>query len=189
MEPTSEPYAIAKWAGLSLCASYNRQYGTRYITAIPCTVYGPADNFDLGGAHVLSALIRKFHEGKERGDRDVTLWGTGEARREFLYADDLAEACEQLLNVYEGDEPVNIGSGTSHAIRDIAALIAEIVGFHGRIRWDASQPDGAPEKCLDSSAIRDLGWAPRTTLRDGLARTYHWFLEHEVSQDASCASS
>ncbi len=186
LESTSEPYAIAKWAGLSLCASYNRQYGTRFITAIPCTLYGPGDSFDPAQAHVLSALIRKLHDAKERGDREVRLWGSGEGRREFLYVDDVAAACEILLETYDGSDPVNIGSGESHPIRDLAAWVAEVVGFHGEIAWDASQPDGAPEKRLDSSVMRGLDWSPSTDLRTGLERTYRWFLEHE---EQPCVSS
>ena len=191
MEPTSEPYAMAKWAGLSLCAAYNRQYGARFMTAIPCTVYGPGDNFDLTEGHVLSALIRKFHEAKERGDHEVTLWGSGQARREFLYADDVAEACDVLLERFDGSAPINVGSGAAHTIRESAELIAAIVGFHGTIQWDPSQPDGAPEKRLDSSAIRELGWAPRTSLRVGLERTCQWFVTHEatrLSREQPCAS-
>lgn len=186
MEPTSEPYAMAKWVGLSLCRSYNRQHGTRFITAIPCTVYGPGDHVDLHSAHVLSALMRKCHEAKTQGERAVTLWGTGTARREFLYADDLAEACELLLARHDGDEPVNVGSGQACAIRELAELVADVVGFRGELRWDASKPDGAPEKRLDASAIHRLGWAARTPLRSGVERTYQWFLEH---QEPLCISS
>ena len=191
VEPTSEPYAIAKWAGLSLCDAYRRQHGVRFVTVIPATGYGPGDSFDSDGAHVLSALIRKLHEAHERRQPAVTLWGSGEPRREFLYVDDLAEACEVMLERYDGPAPLNVGSGESHAIRDLAGLIAEVVGFPGIIQWDRSRPDGAPEKRLDSSAIRGLGWMARTTLREGLARTYQWFLEHEtaVSRGASCTSS
>ena len=187
MEPTSEPYAVAKWAGLSMCAAYNRQHGTRYITAIPSTVYGPGDNFDPADAHVLSALLRKFHEAKERGSRSVTLWGTGTARREFLYADDLAEACELLLQKYEAPEPINVGSGESRTIKELAELAAQTVGYDGAVAWDEGQPDGAPEKRLESSAIRALGWSPRTSLRDGMSRTYEWFLSHHAKESA-CVS-
>jgi len=192
LEATSEAYAVAKLAGLSLCASYNRQHGTRFITAIPCTVYGPADHFDPEQAHVLPALLRRFHDAKQRGERQVTLWGSGEPRREFLYVDDLAEACELLLRAYEGAEPVNIGSGESHPIRKLAALAAEVVGFEGTVAWDTVHPDGTPEKLLDSSAVRALGWSPRTDLRTGLERTYRWFCTHESGQrtkEPACASS
>lgn len=177
MEPTSEPYAMAKWAGVSMAAAYRRQYGVRFITAIPCTIYGPNDSFDLNGSHVLSAFIRKLHEAKERGDRTVTLWGSGDARREFLYADDAADACEVLLQRYEGEALINVGSGDSTSIRELAMLVADVVGFCGEMLWDHSQPDGAPEKRLETSAIRALGWSPRTSLRDGIRQTYQWFLE------------
>ena len=191
MEPTSEPYAMAKWIGLSLCQSHNRQHGTRFITAIPCTVYGPGDHVDPHTAHVLSALIRKCHEAKVQGERTVTLWGTGTARREFVYADDLAEACDALLARYDGEEPVNIGSGAACTIRELAELVADVVGFQGEIRWDGSKPDGAPEKRLDASVIHELGWAARTPLRLGVERTYRWFLEREAQQTGkvACASS
>lgn len=191
MEPTSEPYAMAKWAGLSLCQSYNRQHGTRFITAIPCTVYGPGDHFDLETAHVLSAMIRKCHEAKMQGQESITLWGTGAARREFVYADDVAEACDVLLAHDNGGTPVNIGSGYVCTIRELAELVADVVGFQGEIRWDRSKPDGALEKRLDASIIHRLGWSARTPLRDGITHTYQWFLEHKTHQGASkvaCAS-
>ncbi|MBI4354277.1 MAG: GDP-L-fucose synthase [Candidatus Omnitrophica bacterium] len=181
MEPTSEPYAMAKWAGLSLCDSYNRQYGTRYVTVIPATVYGPGDSFDPEDAHVLSALLRKLYEAAEQGRGEVTLWGSGQARREFLFTDDLAEACALLLDHDEAASPINVGSGASWTIRELADLIAEVVGFRGTVRWDASRPDGAPEKRLDSSLIQAMGWRPRTNLRGGIEQTYRWFLEHELS--------
>lgn len=191
MEPTSEAYAMAKWIGLSLCQAYHRQYGARFITAIPCTVYGPGDHLDLHTAHVLSALMRKCHDAKAQGERTVTLWGSGAARREFVYADDLAEACEVLLARYEGEAPINIGSGQACTIRELAALVAEVVGFEGEIRWDASKPDGAPEKCLDASAVHQLGWVAQTPLRRGVEQTYQWFLEHAAhpAGKAACASS
>jgi len=178
VEPTSEPYAIAKLAGLSLCSSYNQQYGTSYITAIPCSLYGSGDTFDPTNAHVISALIRRFHEAREKGAAEVVLWGTGEVRREFLYVADLAEACEILLRRYDGSAPVNVGSGESHTVREIAELIADVVGFQGELRCDPSRPDGAQEKLLDSKVMRSFGWSPRTDLRTGLDRTYRWFLEN-----------
>lgn len=192
VEPTSEPYAVAKWAGVSLCAAFSRQHGVRFISAIPATVYGPADSFDPDRAHVLSALIRKLHDAKAHGRGTVTLWGSGAPIREFVYADDVAEACEVLLERYEETAPVNVGPGQGVAVRDLAALIAEVVGFQGDIRWDPSTPDGAPEKRLESSAVKALGWSPRVDLREGLARTYQWFLEHEVAsaqKAVPCASS
>ena len=188
MEPTSEPYAMAKWAGLSMAAAYRRQYGERYVTAIPCTLYGPRDSLDLQDAHVLSALIRKFHEAKENGEPTVTLWGSGEARREFLYVEDMAEACEVLLTRYEGIEPINVGCGDSSSIRELAMLVADVVGFRGQIRWDRVKPDGAPEKRLETSAMRALGWSPHTSLRDGIDRTYHWFLEQLVTRHVPLAT-
>jgi len=187
VEPTSQPYAIAKWLGVSLCASYSRQYGVQFMSAIPATVYGPGDSFDPDAAHVLSALIRKFHDAREQRRRDVTLWGSGSARREFLYADDLAAACEVLLERYEAVTPVNIGSGESCTVRELARLVADVIGFEGEVRWDETRPDGAPAKQLRSEAIRTLGWSPRTVLRDGVEQTYRWFLEH-ATKESSCAS-
>ena len=193
LEPTSEPYAMAKLVGLSLCAAYNRQHGTRFMTAIPCTAYGPGDSFDPEDAHVISAMIRKFHEAVEGRCDEVTLWGSGQPRREFLYGDDLAEACELLLEADRVFEPVNVGPGSSMSIREIALAVAEVVGFRGRISWDRTRPDGAPEKCLESSVVRQMGWRPRTDLRTGLERTYRWFLAHHESvvagRGAACTSS
>jgi GDP-L-fucose synthase len=188
VEPTSEPYAVAKWAGVSLCASYSRQHKVRFISAIPATVYGPGDSFDPESAHVLSALIRKLHAARQQRCQEVTLWGSGRARREFLYADDLACACAVLLQRYEAAAPVNIGSGASCTVKELASLVADVVGFEGQIRWDGTRPDGAPEKRLHSDVMRLLGWSPQVTLRDGVERTYRWFLEHEM-QEVSCASS
>ncbi|MBI3615665.1 MAG: GDP-L-fucose synthase [Candidatus Omnitrophica bacterium] len=179
MEPTSEPYSIAKLAGMVLCSSYNRQYGTRYTTLIPCTVYGPGDSFDPQDSHVLPALLRKFHEAKESGACEVTLWGSGQARREFLYADDLAEACERVLRSDEpSGDPINIGRGESISIQGLAQKVGQVVGFRGEVRWDGSYPDGAPEKRLDSDPIRRMGWSPRTDLLSGLEQTYRWYLQN-----------
>ena len=192
MEPTSEPYAIAKLAGLTLCASYVREHGVQFVTAIPCTLYGPGDNFHPDDAHVLSACIRKFHEARKDGKTEVTLWGNGQVRREFLYVDDLAEACEVLLRADAGTAPINIGSGQSQTIREMAEVVAGVVGFRGTIQWDRSRPDGAPEKLLDSAPVRALGWKPTTPFRVGVERTYQWFLEHEphpASEVSTCASS
>ena len=192
IEPTSEPTAAAKWAGLTLCAAYRRQYGVNFISTIPCTVYGPGGSFDPETSHVTHALIRKFHFAAASGRPSLTLWGSGAARREFLYVEDLAEASERLLRVYDAAEPVNIGVGRSHSIRELASIVADVVGFRGEICWDPTRPDGAPEKLLDSAPLRQLGWTPRTDLRTGLAQTYRWFLEHEtasVTFDPSCASS
>ena len=177
MEPTSESFATAKWAGLNLCASYNRQHGTRFITAIPATVYGPGDSFDQESAHVLPALLAKFHEARERKRPEVILWGSGQAKREFLFVEDFAAACELVLEKYRGEAPINIGSGESVTILELADRIAAVSGFQGRIRWDSSSPDGTPEKQLDSTPLLQMGWAPRVDLREGLKRTYQWFLE------------
>ena len=181
MEPTSEPYAIAKWAGMVMCSAYTRQYGVSYVTAIPATVYGPGDNFDPNEGHVLSALINKFHQAKEKSKSDVALWGSGKPKREFLYVDDLAEACELLLEKYDGLEPINIGSGQVCSIEELAQKVADLVSFQGRIVFASShetlaETDGAPNKQLESSPIGKLGWSARTTLETGLARTYEWFL-------------
>lgn len=176
MEPTSEAYSVAKLAGLAMCEAYNRQHGTEFITLIPATLYGPNDSFDLEGAHVLTALMRRFHEARGRSE-SVTLWGTGRPVREFLYVDDLAEACLRLLR-REGPppaSPINVGSGQGLTICDLARQIAAVVGFEGRIDFDPTRPDGAPEKVLDSSRMRALGWQARTSLREGLAATYAWF--------------
>ncbi len=192
VEPTSEPYALAKLAGWSLCASYNRQHGTTFTTLIPSTLYGPGDNFDPDRSHVISGLIRKFDEAARRGHAPVTLWGTGRARREFLYVDDLAAACEAVLEQPFVEGPINVGSSESIAIHDLAAVIAEATGYRGAIEWDASRAEGPLLKELDSSAIRAMGWAPRTRLSDGLARTVAWFREHDtasIRKESLCASS
>ena len=180
MEASSEPYAAAKWAGMVLCSAYSRQHGVSYVTAIPSTVYGPGDNFDPLDGHVLSSLIRKFHEAAARGDREVVLWGTGEPRREFIYSDDLAEACEIILGETQGDDPINVGGGESISIRELAGGVADVTGFRGTVSWDRSRPDGPLEKLLESGPIRALGWKPRTGLRDGLERTFRWYLQHEA---------
>jgi len=215
LEPTNEPYAIAKIAGIRMCQSYNRQYGTRFISVMPTNLYGPGDNFDLETSHVLPALIRKFHEAKtsdesrvtsdkrpndgtkdaaltlkrsapltssERSERSspgsfVTLWGTGTPRREFLHVDDLADACVFLMNHYEDSEIINIGVGKDISISELADLIKDIVGFKGAIRYDRSKSDGTPRKLLDASKLRALGWQSKISLREGIARTYGWYVE------------
>lgn len=178
LEPTSEPYAIAKLAGFSLCSSYNKQYGTAYITAVPCNIYGPGDSFEPTLSHVISALMLKFHKARQDRANGVEVWGDGRARREFLYVDDLAEACEVLVRSYDSSEPINIGTGRFTAVRELAEVIADAVGYDGEIHWDTSRPSGAPEKLLDTSVVRALGWSPRTDLRSGLKQTYAWFLEN-----------
>ena len=186
LEPTNRPYALAKIAGIEMCWSYNRQYGTRYLCAMPNNMYGPEDNYDLSTSHVLPALIRKFHEAKLRGDRTVTVWGTGTPRREFVYSDDTADACIHLLSVPESAlEPllrsshpplINIGWGEDQTIAELASLIRGIVGSNAEIVYDRSKPDGTPRKLLEVSLIRSLGWQPRVPLTKGLERAYQSFL-------------
>jgi GDP-L-fucose synthase len=180
LEPTNEPYAVAKIAGIKLCQSYNRQYGTRFVSVMPTNLYGPGDNFDLNTSHVLPALIRKFHDAKVSGDAEVTVWGTGTPRREFMHVDDLADACVHLMRTYEGSEIVNVGVGEDVAIGELAELVGEVVGFEGRIVFDTSKPDGTPRKLLDVSRLAGLGWTARTPLREGVERTYQWYLDHSL---------
>ncbi len=164
LEPTNEPYAVAKIAGIKLCQSYNRQYGTCFISVMPTNLYGPGDNFDLLDSHVIPALIRKFHQGKVAGDPEVVVWGSGAPRREFLYVDDLADACLFLMERYQEGEIINIGVGQDLQILELARAVAEVVGYQGRISLDPSQPDGTPRKLLDVSRLTALGWQARTPL-------------------------
>ena len=180
LEPTNEPYAVAKIAGIKLIQAYRRQYGCNFIAVMPTNLYGPCDNFAPATAHVVPALIRKFHDAKILGQSSVTLWGTGNARREFLHVDDLADACHLLMERYDSGDILNIGSGNDLTIRDLAALIAEIVGYPGATEWDTSKPDGTPRKLLDASRIEALGWRPRIALADGIRRTYAWFVENRI---------
>jgi GDP-L-fucose synthase len=177
LEPTNEAYAVAKIAGVKLCQAYRRQYGDRFISAMPTNVYGPGDNFDLETSHVLPALLRKFHEAKMADAPEVVIWGTGAARREFLHVDDLADACTFLLKSYDGSEPINVGVGRDISIAELAELIADIVGFRGAISFDTTKPDGTPRKLLDVSKLAALGWEPEVSLRDGIEQTYRWFAE------------
>ena len=176
LEETNEPYGIAKIAGIKLCESYNRQYGTRYFSVMPTNLYRPNDNYDLENSHVLPAMIRKFHEAKERGDASMTLWGTGSPMREFLHADDLAEACVYLMESYSDSELVNIGTGIDVTIKALAETVKQIVGFEGSIQWDATRPDGTPRKLMDVSKLHSLGWKHKIELKDGIALAYHDFL-------------
>jgi GDP-L-fucose synthase len=176
LEPTNEPYALAKICGVRLCQAYAKQYGARFISAMPTNLYGPEDNFDPETSHVLPALIGKFHAAKARGDATVTLWGTGSPFREFLHVDDLAEACLFLMENYESPELINIGCGQDLRIRDLADKIRSIVGYAGNIAWDASKPDGTPRKLLDVSKMANLGWQARIGLEEGLETTYAWWL-------------
>lgn len=175
LEPTNEPYAIAKIAGVKLCQAYRKQYGADFISVMPTNLYGPEDNFDPRTGHVLPALIRRFHEASERGEASVSVWGTGSPRREFLYVDDLADACVHLVRRYSGAEIVNIGVGEDVSIAELAELVREVVGYEGRILYDASRPDGTPRKLLDVSKLDGLGWRASTPLREGVERTYEWF--------------
>ena len=178
LEPTNEWYAIAKIAGLKMCQAYRRQYGFDAICAMPTNLYGPSDNFDPRQSHVLPALIRRFHEAKLRGDPAVVIWGTGTPRREFLHVDDLADACLFLMRHYAGEELINVGWGEDISIRELAQLVADVVGFTGTLQFDHSKPDGTPRKLLDVSRLRSLGWEPRVRLAAGIAATYEWFRAH-----------
>jgi GDP-L-fucose synthase len=178
LEPTNESYALAKIAGIKLCQAYARQYGADFISAMPTNIYGPEDNFDLENSHVLPALIRKVHESKLNGRHEVTLWGTGSPRREFLHADDLADAVRFLLENYDSPEIVNVGYGEDVTIRELVELIAHVVDFDVKIVFDPSKPDGTPRKLLDSTRLRMLGWKPRISLLDGITQTYDWLLRN-----------
>lgn len=175
LEKTNEPYAIAKIAGVKLCESFNIQYGNNFISAMPTNLYGQNDNYDLNNSHVIPALIRKFHEAKEHHAPFVEIWGSGKPRREFLHVDDLAEACLFLMLNYNGQSLINVGFGEDISISELAALIKEIVGYAGEVRYNAAMPDGTMVKHLDSSRINNLGWKPRIHLRHGLGETYKDF--------------
>jgi GDP-L-fucose synthase len=175
LEPTNEWYAIAKIAGLKMCAAYRRQYGFNAISVMPTNLYGPVDNFDMDSSHVIPALIRKFHDARESGADHVVVWGTGSPRREFLHVDDLADACVHLMRNHEEEQWVNVGVGQDISIGELAALIGSVVGFDGEIRYDTSKPDGTPRKLLNIDTLRSTGWESRVTLRDGLAETYAWY--------------
>ena len=175
LEPTNEAYAIAKIAGIKLCQAFSREYGRNFISAMPTNLYGPGDNFDLQSSHVLPALMRKVHEAKLANAREVTVWGTGAPRREFLHVDDLAGACRFLLENYDSPEIVNVGCGEDVSIRELAELICEVLGFKGELAFDSSKPDGTPRKLLDVTRLRALGWSPRIPLRAGIAQTYEWY--------------
>ncbi len=177
LEPTNKPYALAKIAGIELCQAYRAQYGSDFISVMPTNLYGPNDNFDLTTSHVLPALIRRFHEAKVEGSAEVVAWGTGSPRREFLHVDDLARACMFLMNRYSGADIVNIGTGEDITIKELTELIAETVGYTGKIAWDTAKPDGTPRKLLDVSRLRALGWQPSIDLGEGIRATYAWYLD------------
>ncbi|MBA3686901.1 MAG: GDP-L-fucose synthase [Planctomycetes bacterium] len=185
LEPTNAPYAIAKIAGIEMCDAYRRQYGLNAISLMPTNLYGPNDNFDLESSHVLPALIRKFHEAKVAEAATVSMWGSGSPRREFLHVDDLAAASVFLMNSYDGREIVNVGVGEDVTIRELGEMVRDVVGFTGRIEWDPSKPDGTPRKLLDVSRINGLGWRAKIPLREGIACTYAWLREHELTPASS----
>jgi len=178
LEPTNEPYAVAKIAGIKMSQAYKKQYGINFICAIPTNIYGPNDNFNSENSHVISALIKKIHETKEKGMQSVTIWGTGKPMREFIYVDDVADASVFLMKHYDGSEIINIGSGEEISIRELAFCIKEIVRFEGDIIFDTSKPDGSPRKSLDITRLKKVGWQAKTPLRDGLKKTYEWYLKH-----------
>jgi GDP-L-fucose synthase len=179
LEPTNEPYALAKISGLKLVQAYRSEYKKPWISAMPTNIYGPGDNFDSNSSHVLPALIRKFHEAKHNKSDSVTVWGSGNPKREFLYSEDLANACLFLLEKYDDDSHINVGTGKDLSIAELAKTVSEVVGFSGEIVFDNSKPDGTPRKLLDVSRLSDLGWEASIELREGIQRTYDWFLEYE----------
>ncbi|HPN54842.1 MAG TPA: GDP-L-fucose synthase [Candidatus Moranbacteria bacterium] len=180
LEKTNDAYAIAKIAGIKMCQSFNKQYGTKFISVMPTNLYGPNDNFDLESSHVLPALLRKFHDAKTKNKDEVVMWGTGSAMREFLYVDDLSDACVYLMNNYEDSEIVNIGTGEDISISELAELIKKVVGFEGKIVNDTTKPDGTPRKLLDVSKLHNLGWKHKTSLLDGIKKTHEWFLKNKA---------
>jgi GDP-L-fucose synthase len=179
LEPTNESYAVAKIAGIKLCQAYRQQYGCDFISAMPTNLYGPNDNFDLASSHVLPALIRRFHEAKTAGNDEVVLWGTGAPRREFLHVDDLADACLFLMRGYDETEHINVGTGTDQTIRELAGIVASIVHPGATLRFDATKPDGMPQKLLDVTRLHNLGWRHRTGLEEGIESTYRWYLDQD----------
>jgi GDP-L-fucose synthase len=181
LEPTNEAYAIAKIAGLKLCQYYRRQHGVLFHSAMPTNLYGPGDNYHRENSHVLPALIRRFHDARESGQREVVAWGTGSPRREFLHADDLADACVHLLQEENPPDWINIGTGTDVTIRELTELVAGVTGYQGKINWDATKPDGTPRKLLDVAKLTALGWKARIRLREGLERTYASFLAEKAA--------
>lgn len=185
LEETNEPYAIAKISGIKICQAYRRQYGCDFISAMPTNLYGPNDNFDLKGSHVLPALIRKFHEAKENQAPSVSIWGSGTPMREFLHVDDLADACLFLMENYDDDSHINVGTGTDVTIRELAETIGSIVYPEAQLDWDRSKPDGTPRKLMDSSRLHELGWRHSIELESGIRTTYEWFKENYVEQAAS----
>jgi GDP-L-fucose synthase len=186
LEPTNEAYAVAKIAGIKLCQAYRRQYGDDFVVGIPTNAFGPGDDFSRENSHVIAALVCKMHAAKTRDDQKVVLWGTGAARREFIYVDDLADACITVLSKYAGDDPINLGGGPMLSIRELAQTIRRIVGFTGELEFDASHPDGMPVKGLESSQLLALGWTPKTSFDDALTATYRSYLQSPECQEVCC---
>lgn len=182
LEETNKPYAVAKIAGIVMCQAFNKQYGTNFISVMPTNLYGPGDNFDLKDSHVLPALIRKFHEAKISNSPSVNIWGTGTPKREFLFVEDLADACVYLMNNYDDPEIINIGTGKDLTIKELAELIKETAGFQGKLEFDKSKPDGTPRKLLDVSKLNGTGWAPKTKLKSGIEKTYNWYQENSAQK-------
>jgi len=178
-EPTNEPYAIAKISGIKMCQAYNNQHSTKFISVMPASLYGPNDNFNPASSHFVAALIRKFHKAKISGSSEVVLWGTGNPRREIMHVDDAAKACLFLMDSYDSSEPINAGCGSDITIKELAMLIKNIVGFSGGVKFDASKPDGAAQKLLDSGRMHAIGWKPQVGLNDGLRETYDWYVKNE----------
>ncbi|MBX9580091.1 MAG: GDP-L-fucose synthase, partial [Gemmataceae bacterium] len=183
LEPTSGPYATAKLAGWMLCSALRQQYGCRFVTAFPANAFGPHDDFGPATGHVLPALIRRTHEAKQAGDHELSVWGTGTPRREFVYSRDLADAALFVMEQYDADAPLNLGGGGDVSIAEAARTVAEVIGYRGRLAFDTTKPDGAPLKALDSSPLLSLGWRPRTDFRTAVEKTYDWFLHHRVTED------
>ncbi len=184
LEPTTEPYAIAKIAGIKLCQAYKQQYGCNFVSAMPTNLYGPGDNFDLESSHVLPALLRKFHDARVRGEDEVQIWGSGTPRREFLHCDDLADACVFLMDHYDDAEPINVGTGEDLEIAELALMLGEVVHPEARLAFDSTMPDGMVRKVLDVSKLHALGWKHHISLREGIESTYEWYVEH-VAEPAS----
>jgi GDP-L-fucose synthase len=187
MEPTNTAYATAKLAGLTLCQAYRRQYGAPFIAGIPANIYGPHDDFRPETGHVIPALIKRMYEATLRWQESLDIWGTGTPRREFIFADDLADGCLFVMNHYDNSEPINMGTGVDYAIADVAEQIAEVVGYRGELRFDPAKPDGMPRKCLDSGYLFGMGWQPATSLRAGLQATFEWFTSNKEAHHVRAA--
>ena len=179
LEPTNVAHAIAKISGIVMCQSYNQQHGTSFLSCIPANVFGPRDNFDLETGHVVASLIARLHEATEKHQESVALWGTGKPRRDFIYVDDVADACLYLLDNYEASAPINVSAGSDVSIAELAGMVAEVVGYRGRLEFDVNKPSGMPKKLLDNRSLRSLGWTSSVSLRDGLAKTYEWYLMNQ----------